>query len=116
MDKIGLFWYNKSTGSLAQLARAPRLHRGGQEFEPLATHHFLLQKTQKGEASDLASLDASILTTHHFLLHEMCYFFFLPVPPRILRILQASLIVSSKLSWILIFLKDSRMTGMTSLN
>ncbi len=70
MDKISLFWYNKSTGSLAQLARAPRLHRGGQEFEPLATHHFLLYKTQKGEASDLASLDASLLTTHHFLLQK----------------------------------------------
>ena len=26
-------------GSLAQLARAPRLHRGGRGFEPLATHH-----------------------------------------------------------------------------
>ena len=25
-------------GSLAQLARAPRLHRGGRGFEPLATH------------------------------------------------------------------------------
>ncbi len=28
-------WY----GLLAQLARAPRLHRGGRGFEPLATHH-----------------------------------------------------------------------------
>ena len=35
---LGSIWYNYSNGSLAQLARAPRLHRGGQEFEPLATH------------------------------------------------------------------------------
>ena len=35
---LGSIWYNCSNGSLAQLARAPRLHRGGQEFEPLATH------------------------------------------------------------------------------
>ena len=32
-----LFTYPTS-GSLAQLARAPRLHRGGRGFEPLATH------------------------------------------------------------------------------
>lgn len=36
-------WYNVGIGSLAQLARAPRLHRGGQGFEPLATHHFMLE-------------------------------------------------------------------------
>ena len=35
---LGSIWYNYSNGSLAQLARAPHLHRGGQEFEPLATH------------------------------------------------------------------------------
>ncbi len=33
--------YNHSVGSLAQLARAPRLHRGGRGFEPLATHQAL---------------------------------------------------------------------------
>ena len=26
-------------GRLAQLARAPRLHRGGRGFEPLSAHH-----------------------------------------------------------------------------
>ena len=31
--------YSWGDGLLAQLARAPRLHRGGQGFEPLATHH-----------------------------------------------------------------------------
>ena len=29
-------------GLLAQLARAPRLHRGGQGFESLATHHLCM--------------------------------------------------------------------------
>ena len=39
MDKVENLEYNvKVCGSLAQLARAPRLHRGGQGFEPLATH------------------------------------------------------------------------------
>ncbi len=36
-------WYNVGIGSLAQLARAPRLHRGGQGFEPLATHHAVIE-------------------------------------------------------------------------
>ena len=39
IDKKREVEYNlKVCGSLAQLARAPRLHRGGQGFEPLATH------------------------------------------------------------------------------
>ncbi len=39
MDKVKNLEYNvRVCGSLAQLARAPRLHRGGQGFEPLATH------------------------------------------------------------------------------
>ena len=33
-------------GSLAQLARAPRLHRGGRGFEPLATHHDIIYRNQ----------------------------------------------------------------------
>lgn len=33
-----------SCGLLAQLARAPRLHRGGRGFESLTTHHFLIYR------------------------------------------------------------------------
>ncbi len=33
-----LYNFNKC-GRLAQLARAPRLHRGGRGFEPLSAHH-----------------------------------------------------------------------------
>ena len=34
-------WHNKKSffGRLAQLVRAPRLHRGGPRFEPVIAHH-----------------------------------------------------------------------------
>ncbi len=58
MDKCLKTCYNVGIGSLAQLARAPRLHRGGQGFESLATHHFLWSKKLKKQDSYLASLGA----------------------------------------------------------
>lgn len=41
--KTSTFYIDQSIyGRLAQLARAPRLHRGGRGFEPLSAHHELM--------------------------------------------------------------------------
>ena len=55
MDKCLKTCYNVGIGSLAQLARAPRLHRGGQGFESLATHQILVIIRHFGDF--LCSLD-----------------------------------------------------------
>ena len=49
------------SGLLAQLARAPRLHRGGREFEPLTTHQASLwcQLTFMGISSFACPSDLS---------------------------------------------------------
>ena len=58
-------------GRLAQLARAPRLHRGGRGFEPLSAHHspspfghegFLLIRASKHDYLSTNSLIFQILS------------------------------------------------------
>lgn len=49
-------------GSLAQLARAPRLHRGGRGFEPLATHQTNQNEFFRVQSALTRPIDAFRLT------------------------------------------------------